>query len=302
LVITGRFEGQANEGGLTVGGTDPAGSPFMRTLAPSHTSGRAIAQTWARGRLRDLEDRLLIAADPKLEKQILDVSLRFNVLCRFTAFVAVDASQIANPGGARQHIVQPVESPAGWVESVAYAAAPSAPAPARPAFGAAPSAFAAGAVRGRAAGGKGDWMGSPLRAPAPAPAPARSVAFAPREPSDLPEADSQKPALTSYRLRAAELAEQLKSASPGAPADATRTLRLMLVKLRELIEDLSSVAAQDEALELGALREHLESALAAPAPAVSEILDEAIRGLSAFANASSEAAPPNNRRTWQFWK
>jgi len=302
LVITGRFEGQANDGGLTVGGTDPTGSAISRTLAPSHTQGRAIAQTWARGRLRDLEDRWLIERNPGLERQILDVSLRYQVLCRFTAFVAVDASEAANPGGARQHLVQPVESPdwgdLGRGTAVRRFAAASV-------GGAVPG----GATRGRVIAqsvesmllgqqgtgtGKGGWG----PAVAPAPAAARFVA---RGPSS-PPTDESPVALTSYRLRAAELAEQLRTATEAAPSEATRSLLMMLVKLRELIEDLASVGAEEEALQLGELREHLTASLAAPAPAVAEILAEAMRGLSVFASAPAEAAPSKGRRGWKFWK
>jgi len=296
LVITGRFEGQANEGGLAVGGTDPAGSAFMRTLAPSQTTGRAIAQTWARGRLRDLEDRLLVDANPGLEKQILDVSLRYHVLCRFTAFVAVDATEAANPGGARQQIVQPVESPAGW--DAPLFGAPPFPAAAAVAGG----ATRGGATRGGAAGGKmrfAQSYGSLPPAAAPARARARSVGDGPSSP---PADESPKLALTSYRLRAAELAEQLTIATRAAPSEASRSLLMMLVKLRELIEDLTSVGAEEEALQLGALREHLEASLAAPAPAVAEVLVEAIRGLTAFASAPPAAEPTKGRRNWQFWK
>ena len=43
-------------------------------------------------------------------------SLASSVLCRFTAFVAVD-SETVNPDGGGTHVVQPVEAPAGWAET-----------------------------------------------------------------------------------------------------------------------------------------------------------------------------------------
>ncbi len=83
------------------------------------------ASVWARARLRELEDRYVMNTGDqgKLEREIVDVSLRFGVLCRFTAFVAVDRSAVVNPGGQTQVIVQPVEEPAGWgrqVEEVSF--------------------------------------------------------------------------------------------------------------------------------------------------------------------------------------
>jgi Ca-activated chloride channel family protein len=40
-------------------------------------------------------------------------SLRFGVLCRFTAFVAVD-SRVIDAGGELRRVTQPVELPSGW--------------------------------------------------------------------------------------------------------------------------------------------------------------------------------------------
>jgi Ca-activated chloride channel family protein len=81
---------------------------------PSGGSSPAAPSVWARGRLRDLEDRYAIDRGDALEKEIVATSLRFGVLCRFTAFVAVDRSEVVNPGGQVHGIVQPVEQPQGW--------------------------------------------------------------------------------------------------------------------------------------------------------------------------------------------
>jgi hypothetical protein len=76
----------------------------------------SLTTVWARGRLREMEDRYVIGVDDRaaLEREIVAVSLRFGVLCRFTAFVAVDRSEVVNPGGQVHGIVQPVEQPSGW--------------------------------------------------------------------------------------------------------------------------------------------------------------------------------------------
>jgi Ca-activated chloride channel family protein len=44
----------------------------------------------------------------------VECSLRHKVLSRFTAFVAVDRSEIVNAGGERKQIIQPVDAPDGW--------------------------------------------------------------------------------------------------------------------------------------------------------------------------------------------
>ena len=52
-----------------------------------------------------------------LERTIVGLSLKYHVLSRFTAYVAVDRSQTVNRGALHQ-LVQPVEMPQGWQESV----------------------------------------------------------------------------------------------------------------------------------------------------------------------------------------
>ena len=68
-----------------------------------------LAAVWRRGRLRPLEDRYAIdgaAPTCALEREIIAVSLRHGVLCRFTSFVAVDRTEVVNPGGVVQGIVR----------------------------------------------------------------------------------------------------------------------------------------------------------------------------------------------------
>ena len=48
-----------------------------------------------------------------LERKIVAVSLEHSVMCRFTAFVAVDHETV-NQGGALHRTTQAVEQPEGW--------------------------------------------------------------------------------------------------------------------------------------------------------------------------------------------
>ena len=79
----------------------------------------AIAAAWARGQIRQLEDRYAAGDGDRgaLEKAIVGISLKFGVLCRFTAYVAIDRSEVVNQGGAVHRATQPVEMPSGWVGS-----------------------------------------------------------------------------------------------------------------------------------------------------------------------------------------
>lgn len=137
---------------VTVRGIRPDGSAWETQVAVQRLDESALHAAWARGRIRDLEDRHAVAASTELAAEIVRVSLSERVLSRFTAFVAVDRV-IAGDGQPRT-VVQAVEQPAGWdmmQESVSAApcAPPPCPAPggppmakkcAAPAFGAAASA------------------------------------------------------------------------------------------------------------------------------------------------------------------
>jgi len=112
LVITGRYRGAA--GPLVLQAREASGAMWSAKVTPQVGGNPAAASVWARGRLRDLEDRYVIDRSDELEKEIVATSLRFGVLCRFTAFVAVDHSAVVNPAGQVHGIVQPVEEPEGW--------------------------------------------------------------------------------------------------------------------------------------------------------------------------------------------
>ncbi|GGL19311.1 VIT domain-containing protein [Mangrovihabitans endophyticus] len=117
LVVSGRYTGAAG-GSLTVVGRTADDGEFRRTVPVSAPAARpfpALAALWARDRLRDLEDRYA-AGEHGLEAEIVATSLRFGVLCRFTAYVAVD-DRAAQDGGPQRRVIQPVELPSGWAGS-----------------------------------------------------------------------------------------------------------------------------------------------------------------------------------------
>jgi hypothetical protein len=116
LFVLGRYRG-AVDGAVVLSGQDGEGRPWSARLPAWRGAGGAAAAVWARGRLRELEDRYAVAGGSKeLEQEIVATSLRFGVLCRFTAFVAVDRTAAVNPGGQVHQVVQPVEAPDGWAD------------------------------------------------------------------------------------------------------------------------------------------------------------------------------------------
>lgn len=112
LVVSGRYSGKP-EGTLTVTGRTRDDREFRTIVEVRERTEPAITAQWARARLRDLEDAYA-AGDRSLEDRIVATSLRYGVLCRFTAFVAVD-SRVVNRGGETRKVTQPVELPSGWV-------------------------------------------------------------------------------------------------------------------------------------------------------------------------------------------
>ncbi|HEX2159583.1 MAG TPA: VIT domain-containing protein [Actinomycetes bacterium] len=330
LVVSGRFEG-APEGAVVVRGRDAAGQPWSATVPVTRTESSALTATWARAHLRDLEDRY--ATDPSpdrdLERRIVETSLRFGVLCRFTAFVAADV-QVVNEGGVVHRVLQPVEAPAGWTMFERAGLAAAAMPMARMAGG--PFGGVAGSSVGRTAGprrslGKLDARlgGLPGRV-----GPRRSGGFASQP---LGGAD-----LTPYRHRAAQLATLLESdrplptlvgpsrataGSPGGPRipgdpqvgiDLERRLGLVRVGVEALVADLESVDAVDE--EVRPLRDLVTELGSVPAPAGSDrarlerLRERALAVLRAFAAAPGPgpgqppvpARPPDPQRDPHFWR
>ncbi len=126
LVLTGRLTAEADS--VTVLGTDADGNEWRHTLTAHQSDNPALGAIWARARIRDLEDRYATGtpkASADLEQRIIATSFEFNVLSRFTAFVAVD-SRVVKEGGQPRQLTQPVDLPAGWLPQAPVAAAPMA--------------------------------------------------------------------------------------------------------------------------------------------------------------------------------
>jgi Ca-activated chloride channel family protein len=209
VTVFGRYRGSAANAEIELAGTtfgDPlrmriareAGAPAERDAA------RWLHASWARARIRDLEDRYAAGERGSLEHEIVAVSKRYSVLSRFTAFLAVDRNQIVNPGGWHHQVVQPVESPAGWGGGLGQAQ--SAPPP--------PANYAA----------RRPAVAMPSNAPAPRPAPptpgyaaARPAPMAPGERPPRPTEAAPVSAAYPGRAMKAEEAPMGPPPASGAP-------------------------------------------------------------------------------------
>jgi Ca-activated chloride channel family protein len=123
LLISGCYRGSAG-GALRLRASDAKGESWSTTVQAWKDPEAPLGKVWARGRVRELEDRYAIdrGDKAKLEHEIVETSLRFGVLSRFTAFVAVDRAAVVNPGGEVKQITQAVEPVSGGAEGAVTAA------------------------------------------------------------------------------------------------------------------------------------------------------------------------------------
>ncbi len=118
--IMGRFRTTSPLEDLAVlaTGTLADGQPWTCEVAARTAQADALLAIWGREKLRALEDTYVLTSRgrnrKKLEKKIVTVSLETRILCRFTALVAVDKSEVANERGTLIHVTQPVQLPHGW--------------------------------------------------------------------------------------------------------------------------------------------------------------------------------------------
>jgi Ca-activated chloride channel homolog len=174
-VIFGRFQRGSGAATIVVTGKDASGNDVTHRVPLLTTKNPALPAAWARLHLRDLEDLFDCGASDRaaLTSRIVQTSLQTRVLCRFTAFVAVD-HEVVNAGGRQVQRVQAVERPEGWDEE-RQDRKPLAPSPTDAFFASAelgsPQSFesAAAPLPSRAPAGA-----PPLPVPAPAAPPPRS--------------------------------------------------------------------------------------------------------------------------------
>jgi Ca-activated chloride channel family protein len=319
VVMLGRYRGAAPaDASIELEGTS-FGDPLKLTIsrAPAGAGATWLAASWARAEIRELEDRYATGRT-HVEPEIITISKRFAVLSRFTAYLAIDRSEVANKGGKLRQVVQPVEEPAGWemkkkaapsatmTRAGGMAApqpqpqpqpmAPMAPMPARGApMGAMPKQDAAPSMR----------MAPPRPAPvAPSsnspttpppsyrPPPAN---YAPMPQKAAKDERAEEP--TAYLTSLGQLARELEAQARGS-GDVT-AMRLVRERLRQWIEDLRSVGAQDAlATAVEKLVRRLSDALAAGTNVAAEALAVATE-LAQLAHGTT--TPPSKGRV-AFWK
>ncbi len=92
------------------------GRKFTEDVNAQMVNAESISRLWARQYIKELEDEFRVnpGRQHTTKQQIIDLSLKFSVLTKFTAFVAVDQAEVVNTSGEVRHIVQPVHMPDQW--------------------------------------------------------------------------------------------------------------------------------------------------------------------------------------------
>jgi Ca-activated chloride channel family protein len=263
LVVRGRCTAP---GAVTLRGVAADGSPWEQRLEPVTTEDPAATAIWARAHLRELEDRYSSGvADSEREiERIVDTSLRYGVLCRFTAFVAVD-TRMATDGTPAHQVIQPVEAPAGWE------AAPAAVA------GFAPAAYGAPPVPGAYPSAAPAAVSPPIATAPGGPARGFSVARA-----RMPRRESATAVDT--RAQVAEELRRLRGARPDSE-----------LERRQILADLGS---RLEVLLPGRLTDLVAALRTCDDPAgprgreLDELWNRTLRELAAYAEDDADERKP----------
>jgi Ca-activated chloride channel family protein len=322
LTIMGRYRGGAR-GQVVLKGQDAAGRPWTETVRSTISDTSAIATVWARGQVRQLEDRYAAGLGDrvKLEKHIMQTSLKFGVLCRFTAYVAVDVKEVVNPDGKVHRVTQPVEPAAGWemlgtdaheqelCRGGLRAAMPVPRMAMRKMDVADVEEMAQSFLMdtdsdASAPGATASSAESPLRHTL-----RQFGAFSFGRVSSRPASAEQFPTmveLTAYRRRTQELLDRLRDSSGKDDAERLAELGFLSLQLEALVEDLKSTGASvAEVRPLVDFLNELKAFLAQPTHADRDLVamyHRADEVLHAFSTGSSPAEPLTAKRREGFWK
>ncbi len=331
VVVLGRYRGAASSrAAFEIEGTS-LGDPLRITVSMAGPAQPStwLAASWARAHIRDLEDQYAAGARGELEAQIVGVSKQFSVLSRFTAFLAVDRSQVVNKGGVLHQVVQPVELPGGWKQGGARGAPMGgvmpmratmlAGSPAMPPSSMPMTVASVAREPSESAGRAGGSMDSRSLETQLHAGRARSAPPSPRSPVSASPVSASRPAGgqpprskaaplgggspastdAAYLVQLATLARELaEQATGGCVAAAIRILRQ---RLTQWVEDVRSVSGGPDLISaVEDLVQRLSAALAAPSNLAAEVTVVAAE-LAALA-AGAPPPPAKKKSRLAFWK
>lgn len=100
---------------IRVSGVRADGKQYVDELVEKQISLGALAPLYAKSRIRDLEDAFREDRNrDQAKKQMIELSIQHQILCRFTAYLAIADGEVVNKDGALRTVVQPVPMPMAW--------------------------------------------------------------------------------------------------------------------------------------------------------------------------------------------
>jgi len=114
VVLTGRFKCDAATQVRVSGRMGRERVCYTMSVDPGNLDAEhaGIRTVWGRWRIADLSDRELYAPSHRLRREITETSLKYRLLCRYTAFLAVDSLRRTS-GDHGTTVGVPVPTPEG---------------------------------------------------------------------------------------------------------------------------------------------------------------------------------------------
>lgn len=114
VVVFGKYR-DGEDGRITISGKNGSGV-FRRTFpvtdSSSEEQSRGLGYLWARSRIARISDYSTRDSNPQEKNEIVHLGLAYNLLTRFTSFVAVD-EVVRNKDGSSRDVSQPLPLPKG---------------------------------------------------------------------------------------------------------------------------------------------------------------------------------------------
>jgi Ca-activated chloride channel family protein len=118
VTIFGKWRGKP-QGAVTLSGLGSHG-PYSRRFelatVEARPEDRALGQLWARARISALSDFGFGVPESQVQRDVTALGLRYNLLTRYTSFVAV-SRVVQNPGLPASDVKQPLPLPRGVSQS-----------------------------------------------------------------------------------------------------------------------------------------------------------------------------------------
>jgi len=131
LVVFGKWRGPAQGRAVVTGlsGAAPYRAEHDIGTAKKLEKSEGLSRLWARTRIAELGDLMALQPNDERKTQITNLGLTYNLLTRYTSFVAVD-EEVRRTTPTLQTIKQPLALPAGVENSAVGGMVPAAPEPA----------------------------------------------------------------------------------------------------------------------------------------------------------------------------